>query len=317
MRPSVAKKLVIFSLIAATTVVTACRDRAENGGDRAPLVVAPEAVLPPTAEVEATDGVDSSPAGGESGGTTAEVAPTTPLATDTAQAAGAQEELPLIGAPAPAAATESCVVYQNARVADEQLPVVYTTPSVQAEAIGRLGRNHWANAVSWRNGWYEIAVAPERTGWIWGSSVGTNAPCAGLQPQAADLPIAGLPTAPPVTGCVVVQNGLVADDALPLVYAAPSANAAQVGRLGRNHWADGLQRQGEWIEIVVQAGATGWVRESGVALSADCPAVTASMPELPLIANRGAPANTRCVAMNLWGAEQPVAVYGGAEAGQP
>lgn len=311
------KTLIILGLSAGTSLLTACGERAENAGTPAQIVVAPEAILPPTTEasrVEAT--AVSQETASNSGGATADGEQGMPPANGAPSSTEPPDELPLLGETAPAA-TGTCVLYQNAPVADEELPVVYATPSVQAEALGRLGRNHWANGVSWANGWYEIALASGETGWVWASAVGSNELCASLQPTATDLPIIGLPAAPPATGCVVYQSGQVGDEALPLVYAAPSSNAPQLARFGRNHWADGLQRQGEWIEIVVQAGETGWVHQSGVGLSTGCSmATTPPPPELPMIANRGAPANTRCVVMNLWGPEQPVPVYGDLDAGQ-
>lgn len=109
------------------------------------------------------------------------------------------------------------------------------------------------------------------------------------------LPVLGSVLNPPREDCFVYQNGRVRFEDLPYVHSGPSPETSVVGRLGNNHWAHGLQMQNGWYEIVVGLGETGWVYQTGVGDNGQCAAEP--VENVPMIMNRGAPANYRCVAM--------------------
>jgi uncharacterized protein YgiM (DUF1202 family) len=121
------------------------------------------------------------------------------------------------------------------------------------------------------------------------------------------LPVLGSVEAPPVSGCVVYQDGRVLDEDLPYVRSGPGTEFGVIGQLGRNRWADGLQVQNGWYEIVVGSGETGWVHESGIGTNGQCS--DSSGAEVPVIMNRGAPANTRCVAMRPGSSPEVPPIY--------
>jgi hypothetical protein len=90
--------------------------------------------------------------------------------------------LPVLGS-ADAPPVDSCVVYQNGRVRDEDLPYVHSGPGASFGVIGQLGRNRWATGLRVQDGWFEILVAQGETGWVATSALGWNELCPTLQPE--------------------------------------------------------------------------------------------------------------------------------------
>ncbi len=121
------------------------------------------------------------------------------------------------------------------------------------------------------------------------------------------LPVLGSNESIPANGCIVYQNGQVTDEELPYVRSGPGMEFGVIGQLGRNRWANGLQMQDSWYEIIVGPGATGWVQESGIGDNGQCGVSIGQ--EVPIITNRGAPANSRCVAMRPGSSLEAPPVY--------
>ena len=67
--------------------------------------------------------------------------------------------LPVLGS-ADAPPVDSCVVYQNGRVRDGDLPYVHSGPGAGFGVIGQLGRNRWATGLRMQDGWFEIQMGP-------------------------------------------------------------------------------------------------------------------------------------------------------------
>ena len=128
--------------------------------------------------------------------------------------------------------------------------------------------------------------------------------------QETRLPVLGSVETPPATGCLIYQNGRVADAQLPIVYSGRDTSSGVLGQLGRNRWANGLQVQDGWFEIIIGPGETGWVRENGVGVHGECN--TDVGQTVPVIMNRGAPSNYRCVALRPGSSIEPPAIYEGA-----
>jgi len=125
--------------------------------------------------------------------------------------------------------------------------------------------------------------------------------------QETRLPVLGSAETPPATGCVVYQTGRTTDAQLPLVYSGRDTGSGVLGQLGRNHWANGLQRQDGWFEIIIGPGQTGWVRENGIGVHGECD--TDVRQTVPVIMNRGAPSNYRCVAMRPGNSAEAPPIY--------
>lgn len=135
--------------------------------------------------------------------------PPTPWPESTLPVLGNSDSLP----------TEGCVVYQNGQVVDEDLPYVYAQPNETAAVIGQLGRNLWAMGLQTQNGWVEIVLGSEVTGWVRETAVGNNGHCA-AESQTPELPFIMNRGAPANDRCVVMVANLQAPDVNVNVYAA-------------------------------------------------------------------------------------------------
>lgn len=304
--PLLQRAIVLFLLLA---LLAACVPQRPNMAPAETTAVAVEGAV----ETPATTGsaspvvtagatatvvtaVTSSPA--EQSTTTSTPVPPTPWQETRLPVLGSVEKPPATG----------CVIYQNGRVADAQLPIVYSGRDTSSGILGQLGRNHWANGLQVQNGWFEIVVGVGQTGWVQETGVGHNGHCGSDSDPLS--PILGSLDSLPATGCIVYQNGQVRDEDLPVVRSGPDAHSEILGRLGRERWANGLQVQDGWFEIIIGPGETGWVQENGVGVHGECN--TGPGQTVPVIMNRGAPSNYRCVAMRPGNSLEPPPIYQGA-----
>jgi hypothetical protein len=170
--------------------------------------------------------------------------------------------LPVLGS-ADAPPVNSCVAYQSGRVLDEDLPHVRSGPGGQFGVIGQLGRNRWAEVIRGSEGWYEIQIGLNNTGWVEAVDVGLGGPCATPKP---DAPIIINPGAPPADTCVATHPGPGTDTIL--VRLGPGEQFGVVARLG--NWAEVLDSTSQWHQILVGPGDTGWVPDAQVVLEGPC-----------------------------------------------
>lgn len=122
------------------------------------------------------------------------------------------------------------------------------------------------------------------------------------------LPVLGSMGSVPISGCVVYPVGRVTDEELLYVRSGPGTAFGVLGQFGGDRWATRTGMQDGWLEIIVGPGETGWIQEAGVGTNGQCD--TASGPAaVPINMNRGAPANSRCVAMIPGSSTELPAVY--------
>ena len=112
---------------------------------------------------------------------------------------------------------------------------------------------------------------------------------------------------PPANDCVVAWPGPGAAPAD--VYATPSASAAIVGRLGVQRWAQVVGTQGDWFEILIGPGETGWVQASAVAQNEHCGPDPG--PGVPVVTNAGSPPDGACFVAHPGGTAPTVNVRSG------
>lgn len=169
--------------------------------------------------------------------------------------------LPIIGS-VDSPPASGCVVYQNGRVLDQDLPYVRSGPGLEFGVIGQLGRNRWAHGLRMQDGWFQIVIGPGEAGWVRAMEVGINQYCQGPAPV---LPVIVNRGAPANDRCVVAHPG---GTARVDVHLRPSAQSAVIAHLG--NWADIRQSSDGWYEIVIPQGGSGWVDGSQVGFSVGC-----------------------------------------------
>lgn len=159
---------------------------------------------------------------------------------------------------------------------------VYKTPAEQASAIvAQLGLNRWAVVIGRDNDWYRIQDADGVAGWVPVAQVAHNGLCQADEGPGS-LPLVQDPGAPPSNTCVASRPGQFPP---PDIHAGPGRHFGLMARLG--NWAEVLQSEMGWHQILLGPTQVGWVDGEDVDLTGPCLDAQPA-PERPPHKGRGA-----------------------------
>jgi SH3-like domain-containing protein len=179
---------------------------------------------------------------------------------------------------------------------------VYSAPQEASAVVAELGVNRWAPIIGAQSGWFQIQDASGLTGWVHESWVAFAGLCS-APGSGPSLPLVENPGAPPAGVCVASRPGQFP---APGIHRGPGLQYVLMARL--ENWAEVLKTENGWHQILAGPTEIGWVRGADVDLTGPC---SGSEPDLPLIDNRGAPANDRCVAFLAAPGTEPLDVHAG------
>jgi N-acetylmuramoyl-L-alanine amidase len=107
--------------------------------------------------------------------------------------------------------------------------------------------------------WLQVSLPSGQTGWVAGQyTAAVNIPAA---PPPAAPPVSNIPTTPPAQPTSPPSSEMTAvvnTDTLN-VRSGPGENFARLATAARNERFPVLQSQGDWLQVVLPSGQTGWV----------------------------------------------------------
>jgi uncharacterized protein YgiM (DUF1202 family) len=142
---------------------------------------------------------------------------------------------------------------------------LYDGPDKQAFTIvAQLGLNRWVTVIGRDNNWYHVQDSAGVTGWVPVAEVAHNGLC---QPDdgPGSIPLIDDPGSPPSNRCIANRPGQFPP---PDIHLGPGRQFALIARLG--NWAEILQTEAGWHQILLGPGQVGWININDVDLTGPC-----------------------------------------------
>lgn len=172
---------------------------------------------------------------------------------------------PIIGNGGPPPGGDTCVVVQPGP--NDSGPTFLRLGPGEAFGITAvLGLNRWAAIAEVQTGWYRLYDASGLGGWIHESDAAFAGRCS-APGSGPDLPLVENPGAPPSNRCSASRPGQFPP---PGIHLGPGRQFALVARLG--NWAEILQTEIGWHQILLGPGQVGWISGEDVDLIGACQA---------------------------------------------
>ncbi|MBS3899480.1 MAG: SH3 domain-containing protein [Dethiobacter sp.] len=156
-------------------------------------------------------------------------------------------------APLPAPVPAPIANTQNGTVTMAALPL-RSGPDVSFQAITTLGLNSQLAILRTQGNWHEVRLPDGQVGWVFAQHISIN------QPAPLPSPISNQPeTGQPEDGQTPTQRlARVTVNALNL-RSSPSTEAERIALLPLGTLAEVVTESGEWLQIRLSSGQTGWV----------------------------------------------------------
>jgi len=171
--------------------------------------------------------------------------------------------LPTVGNEGLPPGGDTCVVVQPGPN-DVGPTVLRQGPGHSFPVVAILGLNRWADIAEVQSGWYRVQDASGLGGWIHESEAAFAGRCS-APGSGPDLPIIEDPGSPPANRCSVSRPGQFPP---PGIHLGPGRQFALIARLG--NWAEILQTEMGWHQILLGPGQVGWVSDEDVDLIGAC-----------------------------------------------